>query len=277
MVSALATGIAIFGSLIGSFLNVVIYRVPAGHSIVSPPSACGNCGARIRAWDNIPIISWLLLRGQCRDCRAHISVRYPLVELGGAVFFGAVALRFVPTIVDATSPASGIASFLVLVAFLYLSAISLALALIDIDTRRLPNAIVLPAYIVGAVMLGGASIVGAHYPALLGAGVGALALALLYLALALVYPGGMGFGDVKLAGVIGLFLGWLGWDVLIVGALAAFLLGGLFGIGLLVSRAATGKTGIPFGPWMLGGAWLGILAGPQLAAGYLAIFGLRGL
>lgn len=277
MVSALATGIAIFGSLIGSFLNVVIYRVPAGHSIVSPPSACGNCGARIRAWDNIPIISWLLLRGQCRDCRAHISVRYPLVELGGAVFFAAVALRFVPTIVDATSPASGIASVLVLVAFLYLSAISLALALIDIDTRRLPNAIVLPAYIVGAVMLGGASIVGAHYPALLGAAVGALALALLYLALALVYPGGMGFGDVKLAGVIGLFLGWLGWDVLIVGALAAFLLGGLFGVGLLVSRAATGKTGIPFGPWMLGGAWLGILAGPQLAAGYLAIFGLRGL
>src|SRR5215217_365004 len=93
-VAALGT----FGLLIGSFLNVVVYRVPTGRSIVSPPSACGSCGHEVRPYDNIPVISWLILRGRCRDCSAPISIRYPLVELGAAALFVVVALRFVPSI-----------------------------------------------------------------------------------------------------------------------------------------------------------------------------------
>lgn len=266
----------VFGALIGSFLNVVVYRVPAGRSIVSPPSACGSCGTEIRPYDNIPVVSWLALRGRCRTCRSAISVRYPLVEAATAGAFALVAWWFWA---GPQAPAAGgtqalVAGLLTLVAFLYLTAITIALALIDLDTHRLPNAIVLPSYVVGLVLLGAAALVGGDPMALLRAVIGAAALFLFYLILALVYPGGMGFGDVKLAGVLGLFLGYLGWAPLAVGAFAAFLLGGVFALILVAARRAGRGSGIPFGPWMLAGAWVGILAGPTIGSAYLALLGL---
>ena len=276
MVSAAAVVFGIFGLLIGSFLNVVIYRIPAGKSIVSPPSACGSCGAGIRSYDNIPVLSWLLLRGKCRDCGAAFSVRYPLVELGTGVFFAIVTL-WVFSRGDGGSLASTgalSAQIIVLVAFLYLAAVSVALAMIDLDTHTLPNKILLPVYPVGGVLLTAAALVAGEPGRLLSALIGAAALFGLYLALALISPGGMGLGDVKLAGVLGLYLGWLGWAPLIVGAFGAFLLGGLFGIGLLVSRKAGRRSSIPFGPWMLLAAWLGAVFGQPIAAGYLTLFGL---
>ncbi|GGK92002.1 prepilin peptidase [Salinibacterium xinjiangense] len=271
----IAMGVGVFGSLIGSFLNVVVFRVPAGRSIVSPPSACGSCGARVRPLDNLPVLSWLVLRGRCRDCRAPISARYPLVELGTALFFAAVAL-FV--LANAASEAVGVvavaATVLTLVAFLYFAAISVALALIDLDTRRLPNSIVLPAYPVAGVLLTAAALTAGEPERLLTMALGAIGLFAAYFAMANLYRGGMGFGDVKLAGVIGLYLGWLGWGPLAVGAFGAFLLGGLFSLVLVMTRGATGRTAIPFGPWMILGAWLGIFAGEQIATAYLALFGL---
>jgi leader peptidase (prepilin peptidase)/N-methyltransferase len=269
--------VGVFGSLIGSFLNVVAYRVPLKRSIVSPPSACPNCGAHIKGYDNIPVISWLVLRGKCRNCKSAISVRYPLVELGTAVFFGVVTWAFLPELaasVRTQTAGTFIAAVLVLVAFLYLAAVSVALALIDLDTHTLPNVIVLPSYAVGAALLSAAGILNGDYGALLRAGIGMAALWLAYLLLALAYPGGMGFGDVKLAGVLGLFLGYLGWSQLVVGAFAAFLLGGLFSLALLIARKVNRKSGIPFGPWMLGGAWVGALLGEPILHGYLAVFGL---
>ena len=260
--------------LIGSFLNVVIYRVPLKKSIVSPPSACGTCGHVVRRYDNIPILSWLILRGRCRDCHARISVRYPLVELGGAVFFAVVALWFVPPIFAAATTRVVVGDVLELVGMLYLAAISLALALIDLDTRTLPNTIVLPAYAVGGAFLAGAGILQGNPPALVLALIGAAALAALYFALYFFVPGGMGFGDVKLAGVLGLFLGFLGWPQLVVGSFAAFITGGLFSVILLVSQRGKRKSRIPFGPWMLLGAWIGILVGPQVTTWYLTLFGL---
>ncbi|ANF31520.1 peptidase A24 [Leifsonia xyli] len=266
----------VFGALIGSFLNVVVYRVPAGRSIVSPPSACGSCGAEIRPYDNIPVLSWLVLRGRCRACRSAISIRYPLVEAATAGAFALVAWWFWagPQASVASGPAGIASRVLVVVAFLYLMAISIALALIDLDTHRLPNALVLPSYGVGIVLLGAAALVGGDPFALARAAIGGAALFLFYLVLALVRPDGMGFGDVKLAGVLGIFLGFLGWAPLLVGAFAAFLLGGLFGIALLATRRAGRRSGIPFGPWMLAGAWLGILAGPSIGSAYLALLGL---
>ena len=262
------------GLFIGSFLNVVIYRVPVGLSIVSPPSACPRCGARIRTYDNIPVVSWLMLRGKCRSCQTPISTRYPMVELATGLAFAGVALW---VRIGGVSTGSGTiiaAGVLELIAFLYLAAVSIALSLIDLDVRRLPNSIVLPSYVVGIALLGTASILNGDYTALLRAGVGLVALWFAYLILALAYSGGMGFGDVKLAGVLGLFLGYLGWGELIVGGFAAFLLGGIYGLGLLLTKRASRKSGIPFGPWMLGGAWVGIFFGDQLWGGYLSLLGV---
>lgn len=268
----------ILGAAIGSFLNVVVYRVPLGLSVVSPPSACPGCGHAIRAWDNVPVLSWLVLRGKCRDCRARISVRYPLVELGTALFFGLVGWWVLVGLLSGQSGGGTRLSLSVLVpagiAYLYLAAVSVALALIDLESHRLPDKIVLPAYVAGAVLLGSAALIGGDTARFLTAGVGLAVLWLLYFLMAVFYPGGMGFGDVKLAGVLGMFLGWLGWGSLLVGAFSAFLLGGVFALILLVTKRVTRKGGIPFGPWMLVGAWVGIFAGETIWSWYLALFGL---
>ena len=131
--------VVVIGLLIGSFLNVVIWRVPRGESVVAPPSACPACGHQIRARDNIPVLSWFLLRGRCRDCAAPISARYPLVEAATALLFAFVLLRF-----DWTWS---------LPAYLFLAALAVALALIDLDVHRLPSSIVVPAYPVLAALL----------------------------------------------------------------------------------------------------------------------------
>lgn len=270
---ALALAVGAFGSIIGSFLNVVVYRVPLGRSIVAPPSACGSCGHEVRPYDNIPLVSWLVLRGKCRDCAAPISVRYPLVELGGAIFFGAVAWRFLPELLASSGTLALAVAITQLVAYLYFAAISLALALIDLDTRRLPDVIVLPSYVVGAVLLTGAALLSGEWAQLLTAASGMLGLGGMYLALALARPGGMGMGDVKLAGVTGLMLGWLGVPELLVGGIAGFVLGGLFGVALLLAGRGR-RTAVAFGPWLLAGAWVGIFAGGPIAAGYLTLFGI---
>jgi leader peptidase (prepilin peptidase)/N-methyltransferase len=270
MAAVLAIGA--FGTFIGSFLNVVVYRVPLGRSIVSPPSACGSCGHEVRPYDNVPLISWLVLRGKCRDCAAPISVRYPLVELGGALFFGATAWRFVPELAGA-DVAGIVAAVLVLVAYLYFAAISIALALIDLDTHRLPNAIVLPSYLVGAVLLTASAILAGDFGALLTAGIGLVGLGGGYLLLAVLRPGGMGMGDVKLAGLAGLMLGWLGIPTLLVGAFAGILLGGVYAAALLATGRGR-RTAVPFGPWLLAGAWVAIFFGGVIAPAYLSLFGI---
>lgn len=264
----------VFGALIGSFLNVVIYRVPAGVSIVRPPSACPTCGEPIRALDNIPIVSWLALRGRCRHCRTRISPRYPLIELATALSFALVALVFGAAITEAPSSGEAMGAILVLLAHLSFVACSIALAAIDLDTHRLPNPVVLTAGILGVVFLGGAAIAAGDLESAVRALAGSGILFALYLALALLVPRGMGLGDVKLAAVVGLYLGWAGWAEFAVGAFAAFVLGGLVGILLLAARRARRSTAIPFGPWMLGGAWVGIVIGQPIVQWYFTLFGL---
>jgi len=266
--------VGVTGLAIGSFLNVVVYRVPAGMSVVRPRSACPNCGHEISARENVPVLSWLALRGKCSNCAQPISKRYPLVELAGAVAFVIVGIWAAPQFAAASTIASTVAAALHLVAFLYLAAISLALAIIDIETHKLPNVIVLPGYAVGVALLATAALLQGDLVALGRMAAGAGILFFFYFVLAMISPRGMGMGDVKLAGVLGLFLGSLGWGPLAVGAGAAFVLGGLFSIILLITRRAGRKSGIPFGPWMLLGAWVGIFAGHAIAEGYLSIVGL---
>lgn len=242
---------AALGLLIGSFLNVVIWRVPQGLSVVRPHSHCPACGTGVRARDNVPVVSWLVLRGRCRDCGASISRRYPLVEMSTGIVFAVMGARL------GLEPA--------LPAFLYLGAIGVALWMIDLDVKRLPNAIVLPAYVVGAALLTVPAAATGEWGNLVRAGLGMAALYGFYFLLALIYPAGMGFGDVKLAGVLGLYLGWLGWAEVVTGGFLGFLFGGVVGLGLMAIRRLGRKSQIPFGPFMLAGALVAILWGGALA------------
>lgn len=263
----------LLGLAIGSFLNVVVYRVPAGKSL-TPDSACPKCGTAIRKRDNIPVLSWLMLRGRCRGCAQPISARYPLVEAGTAVAFLLVTARFGPALVDATTVPDAVAGSLELVAFLALTAASIALALIDVDTQLLPNVIVVPSLLAGILLLGVAAVLRGDIAALIGAGVGGAGLFLFFFLLAMIKRGGMGYGDIKLAAVLGLYLGFLGWGNLFVGVFAAFLFGGVFGLVLMAIRRAGRKTKIPFGPWMILGAWLGVFAGEFIASTYVGAVGV---
>lgn len=260
MTGLLLVLVAVVGLAIGSFLNVVIWRVPRGESVAHPPSACPSCGERIGPRDNLPVLSWLMLRGRCRHCSARISARYPLIELGTAALFVLLALRF------GLDP--------VLPAYLYLAAAGVALALIDLDTRKLPNALVLPSYPVAGVLLVLATLLGSDSGSLLRAAMGGVAMYAFYFALVFAYPKGMGFGDVKVAGVLGLYTGWLGWGVWAVGLFGGFLIGGVLSIGLLAVKKAGRKTKIPYGPSLLLGVLLAILVGQPLFDAYLGLSGL---
>ena len=257
LVAALA---ALTGAAVGSFLNVVVHRVPAGLSVVRPPSACPACGAGIRPRDNVPVLGWLVLHGRCRDCAAPISARYPLVEAATALLFAAVTAA---TLIWSTP--------WLLPANLYLTAIAVALTLIDVEHHRLPDAIVLPSYAVSAALLLLAAVGTGEWGALLRAVIAMAALYGLYFVLAVAKPGGMGFGDVKLAGVLGLHLGFAGWSAVVVGTFSAFGLGGLVGVALIALRRAGRRTAIPFGPFMLAGAGTGLAVGAPVVAGYLAL------
>jgi len=233
----------VLGLAIGSFLNVVIHRVPLGLSVVSPPSRCPDCETPIRAHHNVPVAGWVLLKGRCATCSTSISVRYPLVEALTAGLFVLVTWRAVHLGQEAAIPA--------LLAF---TALGIALSGIDLDTRRLPNALVLPAYpVLGALVVTSAAVRG-DWEAAVRAGAGAAALFGFFFVIALISPQGMGFGDVKLAGVIGMVLGYLSWSAVVVGAFTGFLLGAVVGVLVMATGAGTRRTALPFGPFMVAGA-----------------------
>ena len=257
--------IAALGLVIGSFLNVVICRVPVNRSLVRPPSRCLACGARVRNRHNIPLVGWLLLRGRCADCNARIGLRYPLVELLTAVLFVALAIRYA----DADQLAA-------LPAVLYFTAMGISLSVIDLDVGRLPNAIVYPSYLVLGFLLGIAALAQQDSAALLRAAVGAAGLFVVYLAVAWAYPTGMGFGDVKLAGIIGGVLGFVSYPVLAVGAFAAFALGSAVGVGKIVTRGGTAGRSMAFGPFMIAGALLSIFVGSAVAEIYSGLLTVGG-
>ena len=255
--------LGVLGTLIGSFLNVVVHRVPAGQSIVSPGSACPECRHAVRGRDNVPVVSWLLLRGRCRDCAAPISARYPLVEAGTGLLFVLVALRLAAT-----------GELSVLAAFLVATAAGVDLALIDLEHGRLPFSItgVAAVLVVLTLALGWW---GGDVEALT-----VLVSAGIWLA---VYGGiwfftggrGMGLGDVALAPLLGAVLGALGLGASVVGLAAGFMLGAVVGVVLLATGRARRGVRIPHGPFMLLGAACGLFVGTPLAETYLTVVGLR--
>jgi leader peptidase (prepilin peptidase)/N-methyltransferase len=241
---------ALLGLAIGSFLNVVIYRVPRGESIVSPRSACPTCGAQIRERDNVPVVSWLVLRGRCRDCQASISPRYPLVELACAALFAGTAARF--------------GFQWELPAFLVLFAGLLALSCIDVERLLLPKKIVYPLTgLVAALLLLAAAATG-NWHAYLIAVVCALGWFVVFFALNFMSPRILGFGDVRLSLALGLALGWLGVGYVLLGFFAANVIGAVIGLTLIASKRMSRGDRIPYGVFLASGCALAVFAGPEL-------------
>jgi leader peptidase (prepilin peptidase) / N-methyltransferase len=246
-----ATFAGLFGAVFGSFLNVVAFRLPRRESVVKPRSRCTSCGTSIKPYDNVPILSWLVLRGRCRTCHASISPRYPLVEAATALLCAAAVLAHT----GATSIALSVALILVLV----------PAALIDLEYRIIPNKLTATGALL-ALGLGTALDPGGEPGRLIaGAAAGGFLLAA-----ALAYPGGMGMGDVKLAGVMGLFLG----AAVAPAMLIALLSGVLVGAAILARKGAAAgrKTKVPFGPFLALGGIVAVFAGQPLVHWYLHSF-----
>jgi leader peptidase (prepilin peptidase)/N-methyltransferase len=243
----------LFGSVIGSFLNVVIHRLPREESIVFPPSRCPACRKPIRPWDNIPLVSWLILRGRCRnpECRAVISPRYPAVELSTALLFTAFVWKYGPTV--AALP------------WLVFSALLVAILFIDLDHQIIPDELSLPGLAVGLAV---APIL--PHPFLEGI-LGVMAgTTFFYLTAAISFAilgqEAMGDGDIKMAAMMGAFLGW---KMLAVGVFVALLAGSAVGVALLALKRRGRRDAIPFGPFLALGGVVASLVGERLLAWYL--------
>jgi leader peptidase (prepilin peptidase) / N-methyltransferase len=250
LVAALAA--LLFGLIIGSFLNVVIHRLPRKESLSSPPSHCPGCGTPVKPYDNVPVVSWLLLRGRCRHCDAPISRRYPLVELLTGLLYLAVVLAKYDEALDV---ALGIALVTLLVPMTF----------IDLDTRTIPNRLLVPFAVLAPVL---ALVLDPDFlPEQAIAGAAAF---LFFLLAALAYPKGMGMGDVKLVGVLGLYLGRAVAPAIFAGLIAGVLVGMII-IARLGSEAGR-KVKVPFGPFLALGAVLALFVGEDLVDGYVDTF-----
>jgi len=238
------------GLLIGSFLNVVAYRLPRGESLLWPASHCPGCEQPIKPYDNVPVLSWLLLRGKCRGCGEQISPRYPAIELLTAVAFGAIVLL------------NGVDTDLVWE--LPFAAMLIAVAGIDLEHRIIPNKVLLPSAVFAV-----ATAIALRPDDLMELGIAGAAAFTAFLLAALAYPAGMGMGDVKLAGVMGLFLG----TAVIPSLFIAFLTGTIVGVAVIAKHGADGrKKGVPFGPFLAFGGLVGLLFGADLIDLYTRTF-----
>ena len=242
---------AALGLALGSFLSVVAHRVPRGESIVAPGSRCPACGSQVAARDNIPVLSYLLLRGRCRNCKARIPVHYPLLELGLAAAFVVALLAF------EDEPAE------VLLAWAFLMTLA-TITLTDLEHQLIPNVVLLPSAVAGVAIVTAWDL--DRLPDHLIAG--AAAFAALFL-VALIKPQGMGMGDVKLAGVMGLYLGSAVAPALLIG----FASGAIYGVALIARRGPEArKQKVPFGPFLALGGLVGLFAGSEIVDWYVDSF-----
>jgi leader peptidase (prepilin peptidase) / N-methyltransferase len=239
----------ILGLVVGSFLNVVIYRLPLRQSLVRPSSHCPSCGKPVRWHDNVPVFGWIVLRGRCRDCRLPISVRYPAIEALTGVLFLLCFVRF------------GV-DWPILVGFGFVACM-VAIAFIDYDHMIIPNKIVLPGTVIG---LAASIAINPHdWWKYVAASAGS---AFFLFLLAMIWAGGMGPGDIKLAAFMGAVLG----TTVIVALFASFFLGAIAGVFLIATRKRTRKDKIPFGPYLAAGSVIALLVGQMLVHSYVGLY-----
>lgn len=238
---------AVMGLLVGSFLTVVVDRVPRGGSVMAPPSACGSCGNRLGPVDLVPVVSWLALRGKCRHCGARIGIEPIVIELATATIFVLFGLQFGA---DAVLPA-----------FCILGAALVALVWIDLHEFRLPREITYTAFVLSSIAIVVAALVNDEprriWMAALGAGIALVIMGLVYV----VSRGGMGDGDVRLAPLLGLHLGYLNPGIVPVGLFYGFVIGAVVGVAVMAAGKAGRKTALPFGPFLAAGTVLAVFAG----------------
>jgi len=247
----------VLGLLCGSFANVLIARVPADEQWWSGSSRCLSCHTDIAWYDNIPLVSWIVLRGRCRSCNASIGLRYPLVEVLCGALFALIAWRFG---VSALSVTLGV-----------VAVICVALTVIDLRHRRLPNILTYPSYVIVAAGLTVHAAITSDWWLLGRGAVGMLALGGFYQVMRFASRGGMGRGDVVTAGFLGLLLGGVGWEALAVGSIGGPLIGGVAGIVAMIAARRARGVRIPYGPWLIGGAWIGLMVGDTISAWYLDV------
>lgn len=250
MLGVLIGGCALFGLVVGSFLNVVIYRVPRHESIVTPRSRCPSCDAPIKERDNIPVLSWLVLRGKCRKCHAPITSRYLLVEVAGGALFAGAAAR--------------LGYNWDLPAMLVLFASLLALSCIDIEHLILPKVIVYPTFVALLALLALAAGETDHWHVLFVAAICSICWFVVFFAMNLASPRLLGFGDVRLALVLGLSLGWFGWRYAVLGFFFANLVGAVIGLALIGLKKMTRDQPIPYGVFLAIGTAFAIFVGPEI-------------
>lgn len=248
------------GAIVGSFLNVCIWRLPRHESIVSPGSHCPGCDRQLSWFENVPLVSYVVLRGKCRSCGSGISPRYPLVELLTAVLYVLAGWRFGATV--QLAPALLLIATLIVVFF------------IDLEYYIIPNVVVLPVAVVGLVSMVAIALTTTGpdisswwvYPA------AGLASSAFFFIIVLIFPKGMGMGDVKLVGMLGFFLG----RAAVVGLFLGFLLGAIVGVGLILAGRKGRKSRVPFGPFLSVGALVALFYGNQMLDLYLGLFTATG-
>jgi leader peptidase (prepilin peptidase) / N-methyltransferase len=250
---------AILGLIFGSFATVVAHRLPRDESVVAGRSKCPNCGRTITAVENIPVISYVVLRGRCRGCGARISPRYPLIELGTAVLFALAAWKFGFT-----------AEAFIFAGFFWALVV---LTVIDFEHKLLPDRVVYPTFVIAWVSLIAIALVRDDLGHLVDAAIGAVAFGGFFFLVAFIYPAGMGGGDIKLAFVLGTMLGFVeGIGVVLVGMFLSFLVGAVAGIGVMVATGKGRKSQVPFGPFLALGTILAIFWGRPLLDEYTSLF-----
>jgi leader peptidase (prepilin peptidase)/N-methyltransferase len=249
--------IFLFGLIVGSFDNVAIYRIPEGKSLVSPRSFCPDCKTTIAWYDNIPLISYIVLRGRCRHCGKNIPIRYPLVELTSGLLFLAVFAKL------------DFSWSTLLFPYLYMVTVLIIVSVIDLERQIIPNKVMYPSIAVGIIAMGLVALVEGSasilWDSLKGFAVGGVPLALL----ALILPRGMGMGDAKLAAFTGIFLGWKSQ---LIAFFFSFLLGSIAGVAMMMAGKKDRKSRIPFGPFLAAGALISLFWGSAIWNLYRGLF-----
>ncbi len=250
----------VLGLVFGSFGTVAAYRIPQRVSLLTPArSYCPNCEEQIGALENVPVFSFIVLRGRCRHCGQPISIRYPLIELVSAIAFGLLAWRL------------GFSGNLILFSGFFWTLV--VLSVIDLEYRLLPNRVVYPFFLVGWAAIAVTAFSTSQPDRLFDAALGMLVFGGFFFLIAFLFEGGMGGGDVKLAFVLGTFLGYLdGIGVVLISMFLAFLMGGLVGVAIMLTQKGDRKTMVPFGPFLAVGAMIGTLWGSSIVDFYLSSF-----
>jgi leader peptidase (prepilin peptidase) / N-methyltransferase len=241
--------ILIFGLLIGSFLNVCIYRIPRKESIAFPPSHCTSCNTQLKSWDLIPVLSYAVYRGKCRYCKEKISLQYPIIELANGILYLLLYLKFGLSIEMAM--------------YAILSSILVVITVIDFFTQEIPDELNILGLIIGIVFL----VLNFSFSNLIVSGLGLLIGGGLFLIIAIVSGGAMGGGDIKLMGVLGF---WFGWKLVLVLSILSFVIGAVASLALIATKIRSMKDYIPFGPFIAIAALIIIFFGSELLNWYIS-------